>query len=244
MGVHVSLLEQLPRASPGLDVATHEAIRRLPSSSFHHVVDVGCGTGRHTLILARRLNGPVLAVDPHPPFLQLLRQTAKQAGMEERIRVREAPLQAPPAAPGSIDLLWSEGRLTMGLPTALKRWRPFLRPRGLLVVTAPTWLTDQRPEEAVQFWRACAPEMADAGGTRKLAEAAGFEVLDHLMLPRHGWFEDFYDPLKTILEESRRKAAAQSARTAMLDEAQAEIDLCQRAGNSYSSAHYLLQRRD
>jgi serine/threonine-protein kinase HipA len=190
------------------------------------------------------LNAPVLAVDPHPPFLQLLRQRAKQAGMEERIRVREAPLHAPPAAPGSIDLLWSEGRLTMGLPTALKRWRPFLRPRGLLVVTAPTWLTDQRPEEAVQFWRACAPEMADAGGTRKLAVAAGFEVLDHLMLPRHGWLEDFYDPLKTILEESRRKAAAQSALTAMLDEAQAEIDLCQRAGHSYSSAHYLLRRTD
>jgi hypothetical protein len=88
------------------------------------------------------------------------------------------------------------------------------------------------------------PEMADAGGTRKLAEAAGFEVLDHLMLPRHGWLEDFYDPLKTILEESRRKAAAQSALTAMLDEAQAEIDLCQRAGHSYSSAHYLLRRTD
>ena len=140
----------------------------------------------------------------------------------------------------------SEGVLHQALGEALGGLREEAEALGglLLVVTAPTWLTDQRPEEAVQFWRACAPEMADAGGTRKLAVAAGFEVLDHLMLPRHGWLEDFYDPLKTILEESRRKAAAQSALTAMLDEAQAEIDLCQRAGHSYSSAHYLLRRTD
>lgn len=40
-----------------------------------------------------------------------------------------------------------------------RRWRTLLRPGGLMAVTEATWLTDERPEEVVAFWREAYPAM-------------------------------------------------------------------------------------
>ena len=45
------------------------------------VLDIGCGNGAQTLQLAKRLNGDILAVDNHPPFLDELQRRAKTAGL-------------------------------------------------------------------------------------------------------------------------------------------------------------------
>ena len=76
----------LPREGPGSDSSTREAIRGLPPlTASPRVTDLGCGTGPQTLVLARELNSPIIAVDIHQPYLDQLQAFAAEAGLEARI---------------------------------------------------------------------------------------------------------------------------------------------------------------
>jgi len=67
------LFDELPRHGPGSDDSTREALRRLPPlPAAPRVLDLGCGAGRQTLVLARELGAPITAVDLHAPFLAKL----------------------------------------------------------------------------------------------------------------------------------------------------------------------------
>ena len=80
------LFEPLPRQGPGSDACTREALRRLPElPAAPRVLDLGCGTGRASLVLAATLRTKVIAVDLHRPFLDRLRATARERGLEHLI---------------------------------------------------------------------------------------------------------------------------------------------------------------
>jgi SAM-dependent methyltransferase len=106
------LFEGLPRQGPGSDACTREALRRLPElPAAPRVLDLGCGSGRSALVLAQMLRVKIVAVDTHRPFLDQLRATARERGLEHLIETRCADMAAPGVPPGSVDLLWSEGAI-------------------------------------------------------------------------------------------------------------------------------------
>jgi ribosomal protein L11 methylase PrmA len=68
MNAFFTLYRGLPRQGPGSDACTREALKRLPTlPASPRVVDVGCGSGRQTLVLAEALRTRILAVDLHRP---------------------------------------------------------------------------------------------------------------------------------------------------------------------------------
>ena len=72
------LFETLPRQGPGSAACTREALQRLPAlPTAPRVLDLGCGTGASTLVLAATLRTSVIAVDIHQPFLDQLRAAAQ-----------------------------------------------------------------------------------------------------------------------------------------------------------------------
>ncbi len=75
------LFRGMTKLGPGGDVHTRRALRLLPRSQFEVVVDAGCGAGRQTLVLAKELATLVHAVDSYEPFLNHLKQQAKDAGV-------------------------------------------------------------------------------------------------------------------------------------------------------------------
>src|SRR5690606_19285179 len=106
------LFEGLPRQGPGSDACTREALRRLgPLPPTPRVLDLGCGSGRAALVLAETLRAQVIAVDNHQPFLDQLRATARERGLQPLIETRCADMAAPGVPVGSVDLLWSEGAI-------------------------------------------------------------------------------------------------------------------------------------
>src|SRR5262245_18807478 len=106
------LQQGLPRNAPGSDALTAHALTRLgklPANPL--VLDLGCGRGRATLVLANSL-GPsarLLAVDQHQASLDLLARDLTAAGLRERVEIRRAALDQPGAADRTVDLLWCEG---------------------------------------------------------------------------------------------------------------------------------------
>ncbi|MFP2926344.1 SAM-dependent methyltransferase [Pyxidicoccus sp. 3LG] len=239
-----TLYSGLPRYGPGHEACTREALKRLPAlPPSPRVLDVGCGNGSQTLVLADSLRTRVLAVDLHAPFLDELQQAARARNLEGLIETRQADMGALELPTGSVDLLWSEGAIYhLGFGPGLRRWRPLLAPGGCAAVTECTWLTDTRPADVARFWADAYPTMGNLAENRATAEAEGYEVLDTFTLPPSAWWDSYYTPLLQRVEQLRPTADA--ALREVIAATEAEIDLFRRHGDTYGYVFYLLRRRE
>jgi cyclopropane fatty-acyl-phospholipid synthase-like methyltransferase len=168
----------IPRQAPGSDDLTREALRVLrPLPPSPRVLDLGCGPGRQTLILARELGVPITAVDLHAPFLAELEAAAAARGLTHLVKTRAADFSALDDPPGSVDLLWSEGAIyVLGFAEGLRRFRPLLHPGSAAAVSEATWLTDDPPKDSAAFWREAYPSMGTIASNSEAAERAGYAV--------------------------------------------------------------------
>lgn len=238
------LFEGHPRQAPGSEASTREALRRLPFPfPPRRVLDLGCGPGASTLLLASELRAPIVAVDLHPPFLDQLQHDADARGLAPLIETRCADFGALDDPPGSYDLLWSEGAIYfLGFEEGLRRWRPLLASGGLAAISEATWLVDDPPAPALEFWREAYPGMVTIAENRRRVEAAGFELLDSFPLPASDWW-DYYRPLEERIEALRPEAAHDAALASAIAATEREIALYRDHGSSYGYVFYLLRRR-
>lgn len=236
--LHGGLLQE----GPGSDDATREALRRLgPLPAGARVLDLGCGPGRQTLALAEALGAPITAVDLHQPFLDALAERAAARGLAHLVRTRRADFGALDEAPGSVDLIWSEGAIYhLGWAEGLRRWRPLLRPGGRIAATELSWLGEARPPEAAAFWAAAYPTMGTVASNTAAAEAAGFAVIDTFALPAAAWW-NYYGPLRARAEALREAAASDPDLAGAIAETEREIGLFERDPGSYGYVFYLLR---
>ena len=234
----------LPRQGPGSDASTLKAIHRLPGlPESPRVLDLGCGPGRQTLVLARTLKAPVVAIDIHQPFLDQLTTAAAKTGLADYVKTRRISMDALDYPAESIDLIWSEGAAyIIGISQALQLWRPLLRPGGLLAFTEATWLTDNPPTEAAAYWEKAYPDMNTVAGILRKAEAEGYEVIATFTLPTEDWWAEYYAPLQERITALRSHCADWPELAAVIAEAEEEIDMFARFGDSYGYVFYILRK--
>ena len=238
------LHRDIPREGPGSDAATRDALRRLPAlPPAPRVLDLGCGPGRQTLVLACELDTPIVAVDTHAPYLVQLGQAAQVAGLADRVVPRQASFETLADEPGSIDLIWAEGSIfILGFQRGLTLWRPLLRSGGYLVVSEAAWLTEDPPAEAKAFWDECYPAITTVAGNVGIAAAAGCEAFGQFVLPQSGWWDEYYTPLPQRAERLREQAASDPALAQVLAEHDREVDVCRRFGDSFGYVFYLMRK--
>lgn len=183
------LFEDTPRQGPGSVETTRRALRSLPHSlRVERVLDLGCGTGGSTLVLAEDTGAHVTAVDIHPPFLATLRARAGARGLADRITTVAADMAHTASLGAGFDLIWAEGSAySIGFENALRRWRPLLRPAGCLVVTELVWFVAEPAERARAFFAGEYPDMRDEETRLAQARSAGYDLLGSFRLPAGDW---------------------------------------------------------
>ncbi len=195
-----------------------------------------------TLVLARTLKVPVVAIDVHQPFLDQLTSAAAKAGLADYVKTRRISMDALDYPAESIDLVWSEGAAyIVGVSKALQLWRPMLRPGGLLAFTEATWLNDNPPAEAVAFFEKEYPDMTTAAGNSLKAEAENYEVIDTFTLPVEDWWAEYYAPLQERITALRSDSADWPELAAVIVETEQEISLFARFGDRYGYVFYVLR---
>lgn len=195
-----TLHRDLPREGVGSDATTARLLDLAgPLPDRARALDVGCGPGRASLVLAAA-GARVTAVDLHEPFLRRARRAAAEAGLADRVAVVRASMVALPHPDAVLDLVWCEGAAyLMGVDAALAAWRRLLVPGGALVFTDAVWTTDRPSGAARDFW-AGYPGMRNESATVAAARTSGYDVLATHLLPDADWTEEYHRPLEAAVD--------------------------------------------
>ena len=250
--VMIEIFRGLPQQGPGNEECTLRALElvgELPDDP--RILDVGCGTGRQTLLLARHCGGQVLAVDLDRHSLNEVERLAAQAGLAEHVATQRVSMNELEFPDQHFGLIWSEGAIYhAGFEKGLTAWRRFLAAGRHIAVTELSWLTDDPPAIAADFWHTNYPGMASRDENLRAAERAGYESIDSFVLPESAW-QDFYGPLEERIAQLRNKysdrysdTASDEAQSALatLDQVQEEIDVFHAREGSYSYVFYIARR--
>lgn len=237
------LFEGLPRQGPGNNAATRRAWAHLgtvPPSPM--LLDIGCGSGMQTLELARLTAGQIVALDIHQPFLTALRQRAAAEQLIGHIEPVNGSMDALAFAPGTFDVIWSEGAIyILGFEHGLAACQPLLKPGGFLVVSEITWFTSDPAPELVQFWRDEQVTICTVEENLQRIERAGYRCLAHFPLPQEAWWDEFYRLVEQKIAPLQQKYRDTPDLLAVVNNQQREIDLYHTYASQYGYEFYVMQ---
>lgn len=233
-----SLHHGLPRQGPGSDATTRRLLSFAgPLPSRPRALDLGCGPGRVSLLLAAEAGARVTAVDLHEPFLDELRHSATARGLTGSIRTETADMAELPYPDGAFDLIWAESSIySIGFDKGLTRWRRLLAPGGALVVTECEWTKADPGTEARAFWDEQYTLRTTEENTAA-AVAAGYTVLEVYPQPESDW-DEYYGPLGERADSADRRAPGMAK---ALDLTRAEIAMRREHGTEYGYTGYVLR---
>jgi SAM-dependent methyltransferase len=233
----------LPRAGPGSTEDTSRALGLVPGDDPASVLDLGCGPGAQTLVLAEALpEATILAMDITPSMVEEARRRCAELGCDDRVRVVEGDMMDPGVGAGTQDLVWCEGAIYFaGVQTALRRWRPLLSPRGNVAFTEPIWTHPAPPDGLVSWWRKEYPDITDEGGVRKLIAAAEYETTGCFVLPPESWWNDYYGPMEERIPEFLAAHPDDPIAAEIAAEAEKEIETFRQFSDFYSYGFFIVR---
>lgn len=196
----MKIYETLERWAPGSESETLKALSLLPEQP-KKILEIGCGKGLATTVLANNTSAFITAVDNEQSALTRLCDRFEADGLASRLTTVCASMTELPFNNASFDLLWAEGSAyIMGVTQALSQWKPLLDEDGILMISDLVWLTDTPNEEAIEFWKHEYPDIQTVTTRAKQMEVAGYEVLNSFTLSHQAW-QNYYEPLKSRIEE-------------------------------------------
>ena len=243
MDLFFEVHQGLPREAPGSDADTQRAIELLPRMEAPRILDIGCGPGAQTLILASQLGGQITALDTHQPFLDELNSRASREGLSAHITTINRSMFAMDFEPYSFDLVWSEGAIYIyGLKEALQDWGMLLHKGGCLGITEAVWLQNNPPDEIAEFWQGAYPAMQHYKPILELIPASGYQLLGSFVLPESSWWDSYYQPMQERIDALREKYCDNEEALEQLNLEQLEIDIYRRYHDWYGYAFFVMQK--
>jgi ubiquinone/menaquinone biosynthesis C-methylase UbiE len=93
---------------PGGRTATEQLLRRAAISADTSVLDVGCGVGTTAITIAQRFGADVTAVDIEPLMLERAQKAIEEAGVHDRVDVRQGDILSLEFQDDSFDVVIAE----------------------------------------------------------------------------------------------------------------------------------------
>ena len=242
----VELHNGLPRLGPGNAQSTLKALafcEELPDAP--EILDIGCGTGTQTLVLASATSGNITATDLTPQFLDQLNKTIQKEGLENRLQIQMADMNKLPFPDNSFDLVWSEGAAyIMGFDNALTQWKRLVKPGGYLVVSEASWFKPNPPLELKKFWGENYPAIRNVEDNLTAIRNVDWETVANFHLPVEAWTIDYYEPLKKRLPIFRKANVHDKDAQEVADMTDYEMSLMDNYSEYYGYEFYILHSVD
>jgi ubiquinone/menaquinone biosynthesis C-methylase UbiE len=239
----------LPREGPGENQSTEKAykmLRNLPAKP--RILDIGCGPGMQTITIAKLSQGQITAVDNHQAFLDQLNASAQKEGVSGRIKTAIGDMFNLQFDKGSFDVVWCEGAIfIIGFEKGLREWRPLLADKGYFVTSELSFLRKDLPSELDAYMKEMYAGLDNSAANTVeenlvAAKKAGYQVIGSFILPKSGWFDNYYTPIETKLPALREKHKGEPEALAYLSAEEKEIEMFRRYSDYYGYAFYILQK--
>lgn len=239
------VFEGLARLAPGSEQSTKKAaaLVNVDKEKELNILDIGCGTGIHTLILAEVFpNARITAIDTSQSFLDMLKKHLHKKGLEDRITVLNASMFEMDFPKETFDLIWAEGSIYIaGFQEGLKQWKPLLKRNGYLVCSEISWLHAKPSEESKEFWMQGYPEINTISNKVNQLIDLEYAYAFSFVLPKEDWLE-YYHPLERRLKEMEDKYNDTPAALNVVNMIRQEINLYHHHFHDYSYVFYGMKK--
>ena len=237
------LFEGMPRLGPGTSDATLKALNYIDTSEPMKVLDIGCGTGAQTFVLAKNIEGTIIALDNYQPYLDHIEAKAKKEDLKARIRCHCMDMKNIVCKHESLDLVWGEGSIyIMGFEKGLEKIRPLLKENGIVVLSDMNYLKEGTPEELDNFLKTECPDIISIEENIDLINRSGFKLIDHFELERKGHWHNYYAPLEENTFQFAHKYEGNQDADTLVESIQEEIDLYKKYPDYYGYVFYIMQK--
>lgn len=213
------VFERMQRQGPGSKQTSLKVVDLIKEQiELKNILDIGCGKGQSSFILAQNTDATVTALDNHQPFLDHILLEATRLGLKERlVTSNQSMVDLDLPRPG-FDLIWSEGSAYfMGFEKALKDWASLLRKDGLMFISECVWLTDAPSSKCVDYFNIEYPVMEHKDKREAQAKALGYKILSSFTLPHSDWI-DFYDDMEQQIQMVTKGSKSSKAFADMISE--------------------------
>ncbi len=234
---------KLPRLGPGMNAMTIETFNKLPVINKDlKVLEVGCGNGAQTLVLAGLVNGTITATDFNPQFLEELNLRSKQKGFEEKITTVQGDMNDLKLPEEGYDIVWCEGAIfIMGFEKGLEVLKKFLKPGGFLVLSDLVSFSVSIPAELKEFFDKVDPNIKYYGEIIELIKQNKYKLLDNYKLPDAGW-DEYYIPITPFVEKFEKKYAGNEHALTFSHMMRYEMDIFGKYKEHYGYMFFVMQK--
>ena len=238
MADFMKIFETLERWAPGSEADTLKALSLLPTAPSN-ILEVGCGKGLATQVLAQSTQAKLTAIDNEQSALDRLMTRFEQQGLSERLSTLCVSMADLPFADKPFDLIWAEGSAyIIGVEKALASWKSQLNSQGYLVFSDLVWHTEQPSQAPIAFWEQEYPDMQEVKTRITQIEKAGYRVLNHFPQSEAAWF-NYYNPL------SKRATALtpEMPHSIALNKVKQEVDICTQFANEFGYHMFIVTKK-
>jgi SAM-dependent methyltransferase len=234
----------IERQGPGSPEVTRRALSFIePLHPESRILDIGCGTGGQTLVLAEHCRGQITGLDLFPGFIEIFNENMLKHGFSDRVKGITGNMENLPFEPESLDLIWSEGAIyNIGFERGLTDWKKFLKPGGWIAVTEASWFTGQRPAEIHDFWMDAYPGIDTIPNKMKQLQQAGYLPVASIILPSECWTDHFYQLQAAMQPGFLLKYRGNQAAEALVANERREAELYRKYREYYGYAFYIGQK--
>lgn len=201
-----------------------QAFYSLPHLSQPTILDIGCGTGVSTILLATETDGFVSGIDIDRDSLDILRQKIIRYGLEHRISIINDSITSYRFNKNSFDIIWAEGSLfIMGFEQSLIDWYQLIKPQGFLVVH---------------------DAMEDMDKKIEMIPSLGYLLINHFTITETQWWTDYFSPLKDLIKRYEHQSHTDERLSALLLKDMGEISLFESDPLAQSSFYAIMQKKN
>ena len=238
------LFDGMHRLGPGTDEATLKALSFIPKTKEEmKVLDLGCGTGAQTFVLAKELSGKIIALDNYQPFLDHIQSRAERENTGARIKCVCMDMKHIVCKHESLDLVWAEGSIyIIGFENGLKTIWPLMKPGAYAVLSDMNYLKPDPPRELTEFMQTECPDMISKEANLDLIHKSDFNLVDHFELGKEGHWDTYYEPLQRRVDSFREKYFGHPRAIEIAESIQTEIDLFRKYSTYYGYVFYILKK--